>query len=646
MICRLQDQEWGITVRRWSSRGLSLFLVILVCCIIAPTPFTIITKVSAQPQVPYNLGNWTYVSKPVFPVKINASQIPIGSNWTYVYTLNENSTYHVYCYGEWIDYDPHSAKTDYDIFVYDPNGTQESYHTEAAGLPEHLGTTVDHPLFTPKHTGDYSFLIENDPRESQGAKEATFMLIEHVDCNKWHQRYMEGKVDDKPVENTSWAYEFNTTSRHLEVWIEVPDTLDMYEARLYIMANPSKGMGVLLNNMPLAWEAGLYGDLLGLYGGYNLDSRGFRHSDAMASCEFPGEDMLINYTCPYEGNVLYHLVLIAEHGDGVLNFMVKTDFEAPKLSIQDPVEAAYSNNQTVITAYVDEQSGLQKVLLNYTGNNWATWTAIDMTASQNQTYVGTIPGQPAGTTVKYRILAFDKAGNNAEAQSSYVVKNPTNITCSLSKSVIYYGENITVTGSISHGGATVTLNHTCGYNATSKLLSTDSNGFFSDAYIPNKTGSWAVLVSWAGNESCFGASSGYRNFTVEKTPMSICCNVSKGSITIGENITVTGSVYPIVENMSVTLLFTTSNGSIIKQYAYTNSNGTFTTSFKPTSMGSWRVQTRLEGDDLRCEAHSELKFFRVNDTWINQYKIYIMGAVAAVVAVLIVGFLVRRRRYE
>jgi len=41
-----------------------------------------------------------------------------------------------------------------------------------------------------------------------------------------------------------------------------------------------------------------------------------------------------------------------------------------------------------------------------------------------------------------------------------------------------------------------------------------------------------------------------------------------------------------------------------------------------------------------------LKSFRVNDTWINQYKIYIMGAVAAVVAVLVVGFIVRRRRYE
>jgi hypothetical protein len=613
-----------------------------------PAPFVTIVEVSAKPLVPYNLGNWTYVSKPFFPVKINASQIPIGSNWTYVYSLNKTSTYHVYCYGDWIDYTPQSAKTDYDMFVYDPNGTQESYHTEAAGLPEHLGTTVYQPFFTPKHTGNYSFLIKNNPISSQGAKQATLMLIEHIDCNKWYQRYMEGYVNNKPVENTSWAYEFNSTSGHVEVWIKVPNTLDMYEARLYIMANPSQGTGTLLNNMPLAWEPGLYGNLSGIYGGYNLDSKGYRNINAMASCEFPGEDMLINYTYPYKGNVLYHLVLIAEYGSGVLNFMVKTDFEAPKLSIQNPIETAYSNNQTTITASVNGHSSLKNVLLNYTGNDWTTWNMIDMAASQNQTYVGTIPGQTAGTTVKYKILALDNAGNKAEAQSSYVVKNPTNITCSLSKSVIHYGENITVTGSISHGGATVTLNYTRGGNVTevSKLLFADSNGFFGDIFIPNKTGSWAVLASWAGNETCFGASSGYRNFTVDKTPMSISCNVNKESIIIGENITVIGAVYPIVENMSVTLLFTTPNGSIIKQYAYTNSNGSFTATFKPNFLGPWRVQTKLEGDYLRCEAHSELKSFRVNDTWINQYKIYIMGAVVAVIVVFVVGFFVRRRRYE
>ncbi len=105
----------------------------------------------------------------------------------------------------------------------------------------------------------------------------------------------------------------------------------------------------------------------------------------------------------------------------------------------------YSNSETTITVYVEEHSGLDTVLLNYTSNDWSTSTTLEMTASRNQTYVGTIPRQPAVVTVKYRILAFDEAGNKTESQDSYVVKNPTNLKYSLSKSVIQYGENITVT---------------------------------------------------------------------------------------------------------------------------------------------------------------------------------------------------------
>jgi len=128
--------------------------------------------------------------------------------------------------------------------------------------------------------------------------------------------------------------------------------------------------------------------------------------------------------------------------------------------------------------------------------------------------------------------------------------------------------------------------------------------------------------------------------------MSISCNVSRETITIGGNITVTGIVYPAVENVSVILVFTMPNESTIEHYAYTNSNGTFTVSFKPDKTGFWQVQAKLNGDDLRNEAYSEAKSFRVNGTWMNQYQIYIMGAIVGVVAVLVVGFFIRRRRSE
>ena len=93
-------------------------------------------------------------------------------------------------------------------------------------------------------------------------------------------------------------------------------------------------------------------------------------------------------------------------------------------------------------AVVYSESRMKEVLLNYTIADWASWSSIQMQPTQNQTYVGTIPGQSAGTTVAYKIVAFDEVENYAEAQNSYVVKAPSNLTCVLSNSTIYFGEEI------------------------------------------------------------------------------------------------------------------------------------------------------------------------------------------------------------
>jgi hypothetical protein len=659
-------------LRGWSTKGLGLCIIVLIFVItgVTPPPFPSVTRVSAEPNVPYTLGNWTYVNKPVLPVRINASQIPIGSDWTYVYPLEEGSAYHVYCYGDWIDHSPTLNKTDYDIFVYDPSGELESYHTEAAGLPEHLGTTVDHPFFIPEQTGDYSFCVKNDARESDGAEAATFMLIEHVDSGVWYQRYMEGKVDDEPVEKTTWAYEFNATSSRVEVIVEVPDTLDMYEARLYVMTNPSEDENATLNDVPLAWEPALYGEVSENYGGYNLDSDGLRYNEAIASCEYPGEDMLINFTASVEGNLLYHLAFIAEHGEGTINFMVKTDFDAPELSIIDPVDKMKPDNETNITAHIEEQANLETVTLNYTNNNWTTSAAAEMIASQNQTYTGTIPGQPAGTVVNYTVLARDTSGNSAEVLGSYAVKNWANITLDLSSPVVYYGENFTVTGSTPASETNVTLtyamlknstlsstlldsaaandailNYTSNNTAVSRLVSTDSSGNFRDVYSLNQTGTWIVWASWNGSETYFDASTDYLKFTVKKMLMSVTCNITSRSIIIGENITVTGQVHPTVENLTVTVTFTASN-STIEQTSITDLNGTYLVSWKPDSMELWQVHAHIAEDDSRSAAYSNSTTFKVNDTWLNQYMLYIIGGVGGVAGVSVVVFIIRRRRYE
>jgi len=189
------------------------------------------------------------------------------------------------------------------------------------------------------------------------------------------------------------------------------------------------------------------------------------------------------------------------------------------------------------------------------------------------------------------------------------------------------------------------LNYSSNDAVVSRLVSTDSSGVFSDVYSLNQTGRWVVLASWNGSETYFDASSDYRNFTVQKVPMSITCNITSKSVTIGDNITVTGHVYPIVENLTVTIIFKAANATI-EQTAYTNSNGTFSVSWKPDSKELWQVHANIAENVSRSEAYSNSMSFTVTDTWLNQYMLYIIGGVAGVAGVSVIVFIIRRRRYE
>ena len=198
-------------------------------------------------------GNCTYVEKPMFPVQLNNSEIPIGENWTIICPLEAGHNYHIYFYGSYINTSDTGALTDYDVYVYDPIGNLESTHTQSSGLPEHLGTNVNEALFTPTQSGNYSFVINNNPVDSKGAQEATFMIIENLQCNQWYTSYVEGTDGGIATFNTNWAYEFETNSSHVQLYINVPNTLDMYEARLYLMNGVNS---TTLDNFPLAWEPG------------------------------------------------------------------------------------------------------------------------------------------------------------------------------------------------------------------------------------------------------------------------------------------------------------------------------------------------------------------------------------------------------
>jgi hypothetical protein len=467
-------------------------------------------------EPPY--GNWTFTRKPTVPMQINETQIQVGANWTYVYTLVANHTYRVFCYGDWIDDGP-MPKTDYDIYVYNPAGMLESYHTEAAGLPEHLGTTIDEPLFTPKYSGNYSFVVRNDPRESQAAAPATFMVIEHTETNVWCNRVIQGKNDALSVENTSWAYGFTTASERVEIQIQVPTTLDMYEARLYLMANPSNKKGEILSGIPLAWEPGLYGETSGHYGGYTLHSQGFR-GNAYASCEYFGQDMLINYTAPYSGESLYYFVLIGEAGTGQVEFRIKTDFGNSILKLASPLQKVYPGNETPINV-ISTNSTLHRAFLYYSTDGWETNATTEMLVS-HRTCNATIPGQEAGVTVDYTVEAFDFLDNLIRINGSYPVKYATSINLTLSQEAVTLGSNLSIQGSVSPAigveNSRVKLLFTAPNGTTIAQYRYLQTGNFSTSFCPPFLSSWDVQAEFFGDHVRYESASDVLSFLVVEPP--------------------------------------------------------------------------------------------------------------------------------
>jgi hypothetical protein len=412
----------------------------------------------------------------------------------------------------------------------------------------------------------------------------------------------------------------------------------MYEVQLYLMANPFEGIGTMLNGIPLPWEPGLHGDAVvsgsATYGGFRLSAEGFYHANASASCEYYGQDMLIDYQSGLSvGDVnrilLYHVALIAEGGEGIIRFMFKTDFSPPELHIQNPINKAYTDDDVVVTAYAfDNESGLKNITLDYTTDNWVNWATVEMEPSVNNTFVARIPRQPTGTTLKYKVTAVDAAGNTINQESSYLVKNKTSLYVTLSNTVIGGGQSIKVSGFLSRGLTNVILDFRWQNIHVLKTVMTTENGSFSYEYSPDRAGNWTVTVSWSGDSELWDISSEPLAFTIQKVSTSITCNIDHTTIIIGEDIDVTGFVVPPERDLRVIVNFIRPDGTTITREVYTSSDGSYElTAFQPNLKGQWQIRSSVTEDEFHQSSNSNQVSLTVGDTWLNENKLYIIAAV-------------------
>ena len=306
-----------------------------------------------------------------------------------------------------------------------------------------------------------------------------------------------------------------TNESTVELYVKVPNTLDMYEARLYLMNN-AKSLSI--NSYPLPLESGLYGSLTGIVGGYNFETEAYR-GVAYASCEYPGEPMFLNYTSKNAGGNLYHLVFVGEVGSGDIQFMLKSHFGNTSLTPIDTPLKLHPNTPAQIS-YISNNASLRSAKLVYSVNNWTCVSILDMAIS-NQTCNATIPGQTAGAFVQYRVDATDSLENNLTATGNYTVKEQPIINVMAAKTNVTLGQNITVTGTLTPNTNTSIVNVEFFNTNTTQTIDSqvNRNGSFSASFKPNSSGDWGISASSPETKTTWRCDSEPLIVTVKEPPI-------------------------------------------------------------------------------------------------------------------------------
>ena len=134
------------------------------------------------------------------------------------------------------------------------------------------------------------------------------------------------------------------------------------------------------------------------------------------------------------------------------------------------------------------------------------------------------------------------------------------------------------------------------------------------------------------------------NFTV-KHPSSITdFNSTRMTVTLGENITVTGTLSSEAAGAPVTVQFTSANETkIVKCTAL--GNGTFTASFQPETTGIWTAQATFAGNETVYECESAIVLVTVEEpSFLAQNGLLIGGGIGGALAA--VGAVVYIKKYR
>jgi peptide/nickel transport system substrate-binding protein len=188
------------------------------------------------------------------------------------------------------------------------------------------------------------------------------------------------------------------------------------------------------------------------------------------------------------------------------------------------------------------------------------------------------------------------------------------ITCFSSTPSITITDELIISGALNPTlvGETITLTYTKPDMATFNQTSlTDTSGGFSDSISPGISGSWSVMASWEGDATYGRTSSSSTSFTVTKILTTLSCSASSADITENNAITILGTLDPALGGQTIALRYEKPDSSMITRTATTGTDGSYSDSYTPTDVGSWKVTASWNGDVSHKAGSSTAQTFEV-----------------------------------
>ena len=236
----------------------------------------------------------------------------------------------------------------------------------------------------------------------------------------------------------------------------------------------------------------------------------------------------------------------------------------------------------------------------------------------------------------------------------------SNITISVNPSEANIGAEVTINGRIEPARENVKV--TIQLGNTQKFAYSDAEGHYSFSWkagnfsTKNPTtgelvvnwiaGVYHVYAKWAGDDIYKGATSPTVTLTVVRNSTSLTMDIDPETITLGANVSLTGTLTPAKASIDVTIYYRNATSQwILLATVKTNPTGNFSFTWTPDVAGEFELYANWTGDAIDAAAESQIVTLKVESPFtIFTYLPYIAVGITVVVAVALAYLYLQKKK--